>query len=249
MECNVNIGVGGAELSGRVCVVDVESAVADDVVVYLPVGDGPTIRRSLLQKIAAIATLRFRITEDGLADINLSSLVEPTPERDLVLLAEGALAWLGERGTLVSHNGVSHDLPLIRRRAMRTWMFDHTPSVFAWADPSPRRHYDTMLSLGQGSLLDLCAGLGIPALVPRRGKSSVADGRIRKCEVDVVATGVAFLHAHAAEIGSATWLAAAWRDLACHLVARPSRDHLMSLVRRGIELGDDLAQAGNRPSR
>ncbi len=224
----------------RVCVIDVETAVAEDVVAYLPSGDSPTIRRALLQRITAIATLGFSIDSDGLSDVALQSLGEPSSERDMVQLAEEAFRTLGANGTVVTHNGSLHDLPLIRRRAMRTWAFDATPSVFAWTPPPAGRHYDTTV-LGHGSLVDLCAGLGIPALLPRRGWGSLLDDRIRKCEVDVAATGVAFLHTCAAEMGSSVWLAAAWRDLARHLIGRPTRDHLMALARRGLELGDELA--------
>ncbi len=227
---------------GRVCSIDVESAVDEGAMPLLPEGDQPTIRRALLQRITAISVLEFRIVPEGIDEPTLTSLASPAPEREMLALAEDALGRLGSGGTLVTHNGRVHDLPLIRRRAMNAWLFDSIPSIAAWSDGAAGDHFDTIERLGHGSLVDLCAGLGIPAVVPRRSRARPVDDRIRKSEIDVTATAIAFLHARAADACSSRWLAAAWRDLARYLIGRGARDHLMPLIRRGIELGDALAR-------
>lgn len=237
-------------LAGRaVCVLDFESRLSEDAQELIAPKDHAGMARSMLLEISAVSLLRFRMTDEGLDDVSLVSAADPASERDMLLMTEDALASLGAAGLLVTHNGVSHDMRLAVRRCMKQWLLD-APAIWRFANGGPELHFDTMLNFGGrgagrpgGSLVDLCAGLGIPALVPPAGSRREVAPLIRKGQVDVAATAVAFLHWEAARRRSARWLAAAWRDLGRHFLTPAARaDHLMPLARRGLELGDALAR-------
>lgn len=206
--------------------------------------------RAMLHEIAAVSILTFVTTDDGIADVMIESAVDPSAERDLVTLAMEALRSLGPKGVVVTHNGTAHDLPLLLRRSFASWMFDVQPLLDLLGDDHDR-HFDTMLRFGGrgigrpgGSLVDLCAGLGIPAVLPPPSPRRVIDPRVRKGQLDVAATAAAFLHWAAAERGSARWLANAWHGLAEHIVGRgPELLHLSAFARRGMELGAALCGA------
>ena len=232
-----------------VCVLDFESRLSADAQFLIAAKDHAAMSRAMLLEVSAVSLLRFRMTDDGLDDISLVGAASPMPERDMLLMAEDALASIGDEGLLITHNGVSHDMRLAVRRCMSRWLLD-MPAIWRFAHGGPELHFDTMLRFGGrgegragGALVDLCAGLGIPALVPPAGRRRDVDPLIRKGQVDVAATAVAFLHWEAARRRSARWLAAAWRDLGRYLLTPAVRaDHLMPIARRGLELGDALAR-------
>lgn len=247
--------VGAIEVFGEdalqeraVCVVDFESRLSPDAERLVARADHAAMSRAMLLEVSAVSMLSFRTTAEGLSDAKLETIVDPAPERVMLLAVEQALTSLGAEGLLVTHNGVAHDLPLALRRSIRQWLFD-LPSLWRYAQGGPELHFDTMLRFGGrgggragGSLVDLCAGLGFSALVPATGRRQAVDPLLRKGQVDVVATAVAFLHWEAAKRRSPRWLAAAWRDLGRYLLTSGIRaDHLMPIARRGMEIGDALA--------
>ena len=231
----------------RVCVLDVESALSTEALAFLPLDDEATIRRRALQEIAAVSLLEFTATDDGLVDLRLDSgLSRVIGEAGVLRMIDARLDELEDGDQLVTHNGVAHDMPLVLHRALRHWMFD-ARAIARWSVAPRDSHVDTLLRFGRRgdragpALVDLCAGLGFSAMPPAASLSRAADPLIRKGQVDVVATGLAFLHLMAMDRGSAGWLARCWRDVGRFLLAPDVRAaHLMPLARRGIQIGDAL---------
>lgn len=132
-------------------------------------------------------------------DLSLVSVAEPDHSETTMLteIDRFLLNLITNGGECVTFNGLSHDLPTLRRRASRHLLFDLT-GVFP---ATPMLHTDLMRRCTRGwrddwpSLRAACAGLGIPVnhLLAGNGGSG-PSARQRKCEVDVVCTFLLLLY-------------------------------------------------------
>lgn len=134
------------------------------------------------------------------------------------LLQEAGTGATAERQPrLVTYNGETFDLPILRRRALYHGLFDETDLL----EPTGLRSFDVMrrLALPWGTkapkLKEAAAGLRVPAthIVPR-GRRFLKGERAAKCEVDVCATYLLHAFEMAAECGDGTIVDAQWRGLA-----------------------------------
>lgn len=236
---------------GAVCVFDIETRVWSGASAFLAPGDQPRLERHVLQEIVAATTLEFAVVDDGIADIAMTTVLAAAIGEEALLLAiDGPLSrCLEAEGTLVTHNGRAHDVPVCFVRAMHHWLFT-ARSFDRWRQAPDERHIDTMLAFGRGdgrgpSLVDLAAGLGFSALPGPRSVARPLAEPLRKGQVDIVCTAIVFLHLVAAERGDPGWLAAAWSDLSRFLLAPPVRAaHLMHLADAGRDL--DVVAKGRR---
>ncbi len=208
-----------------------------------PGGRSVDVARSALHEVAAVCVLSFRVGTSGLDDLALwSGRAAQRGEHSLIAELDRALlpAWRGG-GLLVTHNGFVHDVPVLLRRCAHHGMF-HSAGIEPWAG-APERHRDTLRLWGGGALRDLCVGIGIPfprvaATVPTALRGLV------KCEVDVVATALLWLHREAFARGGVGWLVRCWADLGRFLsMSEAKRPHLLPIARRGFELARLLERA------
>lgn len=208
--------------AGRLFVIDLETIPDPRAVAIAP--RGREIARAALHRVTAYSTLAAHEDGDGRwTGLSLRSASDPD-EFELLMGIDASLSELVEAGgTLVSFNGASHDMAVLRRRAAANWMFG-LPGL---GRLDAVAHRDLMRSHMRGrrdgmpSLRDACAGYGIPTdhrLADRRGGP---DGPVRKSQVDVVATFLLTLYELAIERGDETPLVAGWMALADHL-AEPS---------------------------
>ena len=151
----------------------------------------------------------------------------PSDEHDILRSMQRALATeLGDGATLVTFNGIRHDVPTIRRRAAFHRMF----GLRGWDLLTTTPHRDLMTDGISGpqsqwaSLAQTCAGLGIPTdhafAAAAKGTTDVAR---RKCETDVCATFVLLLYTLAMETGEVSDLTNGWRALGRMV----TRDHAL----------------------
>jgi len=225
--------------SGRFCVLDIETAVADEAVAAVARDHDGGFGRVALHALTAVSTLTFgRDAEGVFADFKLASLeTAATDEADLILALDRALRPIHDAGGgLITFNGRAHDLPTLARRASRHWLFDalHLPD---WTGRDGVRHLDLMLPDGSDkvrrwpSLADSCAALGLPTGV-RRGHSprTVGDASA-KGQVDVVATFLLHHYRASAIDRSPGPLLHGWTALARHLASpRVRAPHLMPFI-------------------
>lgn len=155
---------------------------------------------SPLHEVVAASVLSFDEREDGFGGFALRSWHRDVHlEADVLANVEAELVGVADAGTLVTFNGVGHDLPTLRVRQMRWWMCD--------ADAIPRiggredAHADVMLEMSMGgagrwpSLADACASVGFSLAGPTRiGRETRIPVETEKCERDVVGTAMLFLH-------------------------------------------------------
>lgn len=131
---------------------------------------------------------------------------------------------------VVTYGGGLHDIPVLKRRAAASWMFD----LRGLADGMERDHHDLMTDdIADGarwsSLRDECAALAIP-IRENLANPGCEDGRtMRKCQADVCAAFLLYLHRQAMIDGRANGLFQGWTALA-DLLSRswPSAAHLRS---------------------
>jgi hypothetical protein len=150
-------------------------------------------------------------------------------EFDILMRLDELLATAAAGAALVTYNGLAHDLPVLRRRCARHWMFG-LPGVAAAAAMD---HLDVMLRQRLGrrdkmpSLREACAGLGISTADPRTATGPAIAPDVVKCQADVVATFLLALFEMAIDRGSEDVLVAGWEGLSAHLgAARPRALHL-----------------------
>ncbi|THD34456.1 MAG: hypothetical protein E7773_14805 [Sphingomonas sp.] len=206
-----------------------------------------TSRNVAVHRISAAAWLVMAEGQGGEWRVEeLDSLGTPTEEFDILLALNRVLRIVADRGgELVTYNGQRHDLPIIRGRATRNWMFE-LDGLFP---PSPITHVDVMRAAGLGAgdwpkLREACAGLGFtcdPDQDPVGGGRKLIPRR-RKAEVDAVATMILRLHGLAAERRDARTLAGGWSALAEHITHHAAaRPHLLQL-----STSPDLEAAANQ---
>lgn len=226
----------------RLSVLDLETVLSPLAAGSLRASEGASIKRLALNEIAAACVLSFDVSADGLSRPAMwSGRAAEHGEQSLLAALDGELSetWRAG-GLLVTHNGVLHDLPVCMRRCAHHGMF-HATGLAAWQD-ARGRHADTMrLWGGRGEALEhLCAGLGIPAS-EAPAPASAPLRRLAKCEFDVAATAVLWMHHEAFRRGGVRWLATCWSDLGSFLLSRShAMPHLVALARRGVEIAHAL---------
>lgn len=200
---------------------------------------------SALHRIDAFAWVAMAEAADGSWKVDqLTSEGDGTDEFDLLFSIDGLLRGLRERnGQLCSWNGSRHDLPVIFRRASRHWMFD-LDGLFP---PSPIMHLDLM-SAGPGSrgsdwpkLREACAGVGISCNPTPDGLALIGHPRVRKAEVDAIATLLLRLHQMAAQRRDRQMLVKAWTALVAFIQQHRPLDAHLAQFTRSVELEAALA--------
>lgn len=206
---------------GRFAVLDIETAPDPEAVALAKRNvDRRSAGGSALHAIAAAAVLEAKETDDGLWTVtHLHSWSRPDDDEFRILTGiEAVVAEVAAAdGTLVTYNGIRHDLAVLRRRAARHWMFE----LEGWRCLQTMRHRDLMIeNFGSPdatwpSLRDACAALAIPTNHCTTGASAATTGtQLRKCETDVASTFLLMLHALAMERGSIRPLREGWAALA-----------------------------------
>ena len=229
--------------SGRFCVLDIETAPGDEM---LAIGDrrgGDLGARVSLHSLVAATVLLFERDADGVfGGFRLRSFDASTmDEADLLLRLDVELGSVhASGGGLVTFNGIAHDLPVLRRRAARHWLFE-AMRYPGWSGARPTRHLDLMREgvgcpPGPGgrwpSLIDACAAFGVDAALPARTPGCRVGEAVRKSEVDVAATFVLHLYTLCADVGTVAPLAAGWPAFAAHFGSPRSRaEHLLPFAR------------------
>lgn len=206
----------------------------------------PTRRaHSALHRIDAFAWVAMVEKADGEWKVDrLTSEGDGTDEFDLLLSLDELVRDLRERnGQLCSWNGSRHDLPMIFRRATRHWMFD-LDGLFP---PSPIHHLDLM-SAGAGlresdwpKLREACAGVGISCNPTPDGLALIGNPRVRKAEVDAIATLLLRLHQLAGQRQDRRILVKAWSALVDFIRQNRPLDAHLSQFTRSVELEAALA--------
>jgi len=193
--------------------------------------DGARAPAALHQLTAASLLVASMDADGAWSDMQLVSLCEPEAgERRMLIEIDEILAELfRDGGTCVTFNGMSHDLPTLRRRAARHHLF-HLEGI----NPNrPIQHIDLMRRCTRGwrddwpSLKAACAGLGIPVnhmLADPRSPGVPATQR--KCETDVVCTFLLLLHELAIAYRDHAVLERGWKALAELLNPRSHPAHL-----------------------
>lgn len=229
---------GAADLR-RYAVLDIETAPDPWPLAAVPAGSAE--RSSHSHVVTAVALLTA--TREGRAAWTvdrLHSWHRPNGEHDILRALQRALATeLGSGATLVTFNGVRHDLPTIRRRAAFHRMF----GLKAWDLLLTAPHRDLMTDGISGpkaqwaSLAQTCAGLGIPTdHAFAAAANATTDVARRKCETDVCATFVLLLYTLAMETGEPADLTGGWLALRKTI----ARDHdLRPHLTQFIEAAED----------
>lgn len=162
-------------------------------------------RGSPLNEIVAASVLRFDERDEGFDGFRLMSWHRDVHlETDIIANIEVELGRVAEAGTLVTFNGIGHDLPVLRMRQMR-WRMVEAGAIPSIGDREDA-HADVMLEMSLGgegrwpSLSDGCAAVGFSLAGPVTvGRGTDIPIETEKCERDVVGTGMLFLHLLAAQ--------------------------------------------------
>lgn len=237
-----------AESIGLVCVIDVETAPDPIAASYAAVRGRSTDDKTALHRLTDASMLFAREDADGgWSGFDLRSFtIEDDDEERLLRNIDGQLQRVGDGvGRLASFNGISHDLPVLRRRAARHLAFD-LPGIFPVRDQA---HLDLMRIVPSprpwrpGSLRDQAAGLGMPVAYQfgRDGIGARSKG-IRKSQVDVSATFILMLYEIAARRGRADPVIRGWRAFGDYIRRMgPHGEHLAQFRRCALGGDPDLA--------
>lgn len=231
---------------GPLLVLDLETLPDPKAVGIAP--RGREVSRPALHRISAYSSLSATEEPDGRwSGFSLRSAFD-ADEFELLMDIDLSIAALAEaQGTLVTYNGISHDVAVLRRRAAANWMF----GLDGLGRIDIVDHRDLLRAHKRGRrdalppLRDACAGYGIPTdhrLVDRRGGP---EGPVRKSQVDCVATFLLTLYELAIERGDEAPLVAGWTALAEYLatpaVRAPHLDQFRWHPRLAAALEADLA--------
>lgn len=234
--------------AGRIAVLDIETEPNPAAISIAPRGGGTN--RTSLHRLAGYSLLCATETDDlQWSDMELHTRSD-MPEYDMLFDLDEALTAAQERGaTLVSYNGLAHDLPTLRRRVIANWMFA-LPGLAALSDMP---HVDIMRQETRGSrtawpaLADLCAGFGIPTdYLPVRAVENPPSIPHRKSQVDVVATFLVLAHNLSARREESRTVSRAWLALV-EFLKRPDvrQPHLAQFVYHpGVERARSEARLG-----
>lgn len=242
----------------RVVVVDIETAPDPQTLCLLKKEQGIARATWAIQRIETACILvavedqrNIKVSEFICRAIDAPRERERADEPDILALIGVHLEIDAPTTTLVSFNGLAHDLPIMRRRAFVNKMSE-CPAFSA----NPHFHHeDLMHSLGaepsstRVPLLQAAGGLGIPVLhrFPLR-TAPPATQRMRKCEVDVIATFLLYTQMLAARRCNPGFFDTAWQAIADHLgVMNPKGEHLAQFVRmHHLRTARTAAAAANR---
>jgi hypothetical protein len=156
-------------------------------------------------------------------------------EFDILLGLNRKLVGLLSAGaTLITFNGIRHDVPGIRRRAAFHRMFE----LSAWESLLSCHHRDLMIDGMSGphaqwsSLRDICQALYIPTDSNfAKAAQATVDAARRKCETDVCSTFALLLYTLALEAADEKELIHGWHALADHMrVEHAQRPHLVQFA-------------------
>lgn len=218
----------------RYAVLDIETAPNPRPLSAVPAGSAERSSHSHVVTAVALLTAVRGDDADWTVD-RLQSWHRPSDEHDVLRALQCALATeLGRGATLVTFNGVRHDVPTIRRRAAYHRMF----GLRAWDLLVTVPHRDLMTDGISGpqaqwaSLAQTCAGLGIPTdHAFAAAAKATTDVARRKCETDVCATFVLLLYTLAMETGEPLDLKKGWKALsACIARDAALRPHLVQFA-------------------
>ena len=236
-----------SENIGKIIVLDIETAPDPYLLSFAPSRlskDHPSLHAVTGYSILAAE-------EDQNGDWSVTDLASPqnTDEYEILFeLDEMVTPAIEQEATLVTYNGISHDVLMIQRR-MGAHMLYALPSQSGLAR---MKHRDMMREVSTGprnwpSLQQLCAIYSIPSnhlLIPSRGP--IAPTHERKSQVDVIATYLILAHRLAGERGSSAVVGKAWLALASFLNDKGKvNPHLAQfldkdlLARARAQLGDE----------
>ena len=214
--------------SGKIdgAVIDIESVVDEDAAAWS--GSPTPARRAALHRVICVSVLRF--TQDALhgeiSGLDLRTFnADEHAEAEIIGFTDRMLPDGSREGSrLVSWNGKSSDLRLLRHRACANWMFA-LPNLRSWCDPEARfRHVDMMVDanvgLGRGdwwALRDVCAGLSVslrpgPSLSISQARLAGNSGAVAlRNRRDVVGTLLTYANWESFRRGCPLAAASAWR--------------------------------------
>lgn len=218
---------------GHLAVLDIETEPDPFALSLAPRGGKG--ERVALHRLTGFSILTATETQDldwSGFELQTSSIAD---EYEMLFELDEALTAAQERGTtLVTYNGVAHDLPTIRRRRITHWLF----SLPGLAGLENMAHRDLMRDRIRGigaawpSLRDVCSAWGIPTdhllVHPAAEPRSIS---YRKSQVDVIATFLVLAHDLSAQRQESRTVSRAWLALSEYL-RRPEvrQPHLTQFV-------------------
>lgn len=225
---------------GPIMILDIESAPDPRSVAIA--GRGSQISRAALHRLMAASTLSVTEDEDGAwTDIEITSAAGPTELPLLAGIAKRIELLAAAGGTLVTYNGVRHDLPVLCRRAQANWAFNlEGIAVMATLPHVDLIHHGCGRARTPAALRDACAGLGITMnhlIVPREADPLAAT--IRKGQCDVSATFLLLLHEVALARRAARPLVAGWRAFSERIERDDLRAPHLEQFRMGLQAGHE----------
>ena len=198
-------------------VVDIETRLGDEACA-LAGGGSFSIERAALHEVVAAAVLSAELDASGrFGGVRLTGVDAGRGEAQLLVELDRLLMPAADGGVLVTFNGAAHDLPVLRRRADRHWLFDLF-SAPGWTRGDNDGHVDLAVATGRrGSLIDACAGLGFSAAPWLARAVRTRPDPAGKARVDVAATFMLYAYGLSREMGSAASVASAWLSLSAAL--------------------------------
>lgn len=227
-------------------ILDIETEPNASTIALAPKG-GPKIRMAL-HGICGFSILCATETEDQMwTDISMHS-ASGTDEYELLFDLDEALTREQEAGaTLITYNGLAHDIPFIERRIAVNWLF----SLPGTRELPYMPHRDLMREITKGyktswpSLRDLCAAYGIPTnhlLTSKTGKPPSLP--VRKSQVDVIGTFLLLASDTSAKRAESQTISRAWLAIAAFLKkSYPNQPHLGQFAHNRI-LERAIAESG-----
>lgn len=226
---------------GRMCVLDIETAPDPLALAMAGKRGGATEHSAALHYISDASALVATEDADGhWRDFEMRSFsCSRLDEVNILRSINGILTTLwASGGTLVTYNGVGHDMIMLQRRAARHLMFD-LPGI---ATAHAQRHLDIMLMMTSpreqrwSKLREVAAGLGIPTSHQHanRGLDPKTAG-IRKSQTDVSMTFLVSLFELSMRRQDAGAVIRGWRAFGEYIARMgPHGDHLAQFRRHPL---------------
>jgi hypothetical protein len=209
----------GSVAPRRLVVLDCETAPCLEAAALAKAVNG--ISPGALHRLVAISLLKCELDDAGRpTSLRMDALTGTiASDRDLLAALDALMPPLDGHTMLITFNGRSWDLPMLRLRAAATWSFGLRNLPSWWAAESTA-HMDLMCELAPGeasrwpSLRDATAALGIDLGAARgRQAGSGMQATSRRCTADVCATFLLYLFLKAADRSDPLILAAGWSGL------------------------------------
>lgn len=234
--------------AGRLIVLDLETVPDPKSLAIVP--RGREMSRVALHRIAAYSTLAATVGADGTWNGFSLESVDEADEFDLLMKIDATLAELVDAdGTLITYNGLSHDVAVLRRRAAAHWMFG-LPGLGAVDRIAHRdllRIHARDRRAALPALRDACAGYGIPTDHNLVGLRGAPPARVRKSQVDCVATFLLTLYEMSIECDDEAPLVSGWSALANYLATPAVRGPHLDQFRWHPLLAAALADDERKP--